>query len=156
VNSKSFSNEISQEDYLAKIKEEPEFFRNIDPSILNDKDFVLKAIDVLPTGQAYLFRRLSENLKDDKDVVLKIVAKSYTCMEFISYRLMSDKEVALVCLKQKGSSLSYLSYTLVNELAEYNICDKQDAIKYLEKFVLKEELHKDLSSKQGQAKKMKI
>lgn len=146
----------TQEEYLAKIIEDPEFFRKINFMKLDHKEFVLKAIDVLPKGESYLFRKISDNLKDDKDVVLKMVEKSYVCMEFISRRLMKDKDVALVCLKQEGSSLDYLHYDLVDELVENNIKEKIGAIKYLEVCSFKEELNKELSKQEVQPKKIKL
>jgi hypothetical protein len=147
---------MTEEECLAKIEEDPDFFRNISYEKLDNKEFVLKAIDVLPKGKSYLFRKLSESLKDDKDVALKIVAKSYECMTFISRRLMADKEVALVCLQQEGSSLQYVAYDLVDDLVENGVNDKDSALKYLEKLVIKEALDKELSSKEDKSKKLKI
>jgi hypothetical protein len=154
--SEAFDSGMTQEEYLTKIAEEPDFFRKINFIKLNHKEFVLKAIDILPKGQSYLFRKLPEALKDDKDVALKMVEKSYTSMEIISSRLMKDKDIALVCLKQDGSSLQYLAYDLVDELVENAVTDKNSAIKYLELFALKNELEKDLSKQETQPKKLKI
>lgn len=152
----AFNEGMTQDEYLAKIADDPDFFRKINFIKLNNKEFVLKAIDVLPKGQSYLFRKLPEVLKDDKEVALKMVNKSYTSMEIISSRLMKDKDIALACLKQDGSSLQYLAYALVDELVENGITDKNSAIKYLEAFALKNELEMDLSKQEIQPKKIKI
>lgn len=152
----AFDNGMSQEEYLIKIKEDPDFFRAIGFIKLNHKEFVLKAIDVLPSGKSYLFRKIADNLKDDKDIALKIVNKSYTCMEIISSRLMKDKDIALACLKQDGGSLQYLHYDLLDELTKNGVKVKTDAIKYLEMCVFKNELETDLSQHEIQPKKLKI
>lgn len=152
----AFNEGITQDKYLAKITEDPDFFRKINFIKLNNKEFVLKAIDVLPKGQSYLFRKLPEALKDDKEVALKMVNKSYTCMEIISNRLMNDKDIALACLKQDGSSLEYLGYNLLDELIDNGVKDKNGTIKWLEVFVLKNELETDLPKQEIQPKKIKI
>ena len=156
VLNEAFNDGMSQEEYLAKIAEEPDFFRKINFIKLNHREFVLKAIDVLPKGQSYLFRKLPDFLRDDKEIALKMVNKSYTSMEIISSRLMKDKDIALVCLKQDGSSLQYLHYELLAELDDNGIKDKNSAIKYLEAFALKNELETDLSKQEVQPKKLKI
>lgn len=156
MNSKKEHKEMSQDEYLEQISHSPQYFGNIPIELRNNKEFVLKAIDVIPYNKVFYLLSISENLRDDKDVALKMVTKNFMCMEYLSHRLLKDKEIAIVCLTHKISDMSYLHFDLVDELKANGIADRISAIKYCESFLLKEELKDELSENRPNAKKTKI
>ena len=151
-----FSDDLNQEQYIELIAQNSSVFPRIPVELRDNKEFVLKAIDAITYDREFYLRSISENLRDDKDVALKMVTKNFMCMEYLSHRLLKDKEIAIVCLNHSNSDMSYLHYDLVDELKDNGITDRLSAIKYLEAFLLKEELNDELSQQELKVKKPKL
>lgn len=146
----------TEKEYLNVLKNEPSKFKNFPLDLKSNKEFILKAIDVVSTYYCHYLTYMSESLRDDKDVMLKLIEKDYEALEYASVRLMKDKDIAIAHLKQSNGSFDYLHYELVNELNYHKIKEKSDAIKYFEAAILKESLEKDLSANSEKVKKPKI
>lgn len=150
------NNEVNQEQYLEQLIKKFSLFDQVPLELKDDKIFMLKVIDIIPSGQEFYIQTMSDRLKDDKEVALKMVTRNFLYMSYISPRLMKDKEIALVCVKQEKGDLAYLHFELWDELKANGSLEKEEAIKYLEKMLLKEELKTELIGNSNETRKHKI
>jgi hypothetical protein len=137
---------------LTETKFYAHFLSLLSDELKNDKDIVSKIIGIDP----YAIRYASDRLKDDEEILIKAMSKDPSLIDNASPRLRVDKELSLICLKHEKGSFGHLAYTLIEKLVKKGIVEKDEAIKYLEALILKEQLKDELSENEFKSKKSKI
>lgn len=78
-----------------------------DKSLLNDKEFVLKLIEINPKSIMY-----TNQFRDDKDVIMKAVEKDGMMLSCASEQLKKDPDIVGKASQQNGCSLMFASIDL--------------------------------------------
>jgi hypothetical protein len=136
----------SQINYLQALFEDNFSFSKLPQEMKDNKDFVLKALDVIKVSQSIAMWGLSELLRSDKEVMLKMIDKYPQSIRVASDDLRKDKEVALAAYKKSHESLDYFHSSLIDEIDDMCFENLSQVTQYLKASVLEQALRKDLSS----------
>lgn len=136
-------------------KEDPLALEDVPKVLLNDKSFVLKAIDLIyeinisPISSElkddeeiileaveqneYNLNFASDRIKDNKEVILKVVGLDGDLLEFASDRLKNDKEVVIQAIlsdvdSQYPKGLEFASDKIKNELSRLNLQELKESL----------------------------
>jgi len=147
---------MNEEDYLVAIEKESRNtniqFRSLPKKLLNNKNFLLRVIDVYNKGWPCFFEEVSEEIKSDKDISLRIVAKNGTNAYYIPKYFRNDKEIILRAFENGLISTTVIGKDLRSELKEKNCFSIKEIKQYLSMVLLQEEL----SVKDNTTKKFKL
>jgi hypothetical protein len=146
---------LTEQDYLEMIKFTPNALRNVPKDLMSNREFILKAADVVNRDYPVFFKHIHYTYRADKELLLKLVVKDGKTLNHASDDLKNDKELALVAFKENHDSFFFFADELKKELK--NRIEPEEVIQYLEACILKQALQKELFNNNDKiTKKTKI
>ncbi len=147
---------MNEEDYLSAIEKESKNtniqFRSLPKEFLNNKDFLLKVIDVYNKGWPCFLEEIAEEIRNDKEINLKIVSKNGANAYYIPQYFRDDKEIILCAFENGLNSTTVIGKNLRSELKEKKCFSIKEIKQYLNMVLLQEKL----SIKDRKIKKFKL
>ncbi len=144
----------NEEYYLNAIKNSAKLLKNVPKDLRNNKDFLIKATEVIEKDWFYLFATIDPEIINDKELILKIVAKNPMSLMYIPELMKEDTEIALTALKANKDVFYCIGFNLKEELSDKKSID--DKINHLEKIVLNKKLSENLVIQQITVKRAKL
>jgi len=96
---------------IDKPKEWPEVAKNIAPSLLKNRDFILKAIAI----DAEILKYASPELQDDREIVEQAVRNDPISLVYASTRLKDNKKIVMIAIRKSGMTYDSASKRLQND-----------------------------------------
>lgn len=114
---------------------------NLPKNLINDKEVVMKAVDV----DGKYFHSISYKLKDDKDIGKKMVDISPSYFQYLSDKLRDDKEIAMKAVKGDNNLYNFISDRLkididVLKLIDFKFFSKCAESTYDKEFTFKKKM----------------
>jgi uncharacterized protein (TIGR02145 family) len=86
------------------------------PSIYEDKSFILNVLNIEKNYDSNeIFDYIPEYLLNDREFVFKAISKNGGDLEFASVELKNDREIVLKAVKQNGEAIKFASVELKND-----------------------------------------
>jgi len=117
VYAKKFQND--KEVCLAAISNNSEAIRDVDKSLLGDKEFMMETVKYSNNAKNYRLDAssliyASEELKKDKEFVLEVVKQRGEALQYADY-FKTDKDVVIAAVRNNGFALEYADKMLWDE-----------------------------------------
>jgi hypothetical protein len=145
-----------EEDALRAIKNSLNFFMQVSDRLKNDKNFILKALDILDKDKLGLYSALSKELRDDKEFLLEVIKRTPFAVFKASDRLKNDKEIAISVFENNPRAFKYIADEIHQQLMGIKTENIVQHLQYLIRKEAADNLADELETKNTIQKRIKI